>query len=384
VPAGAQDSAERVRALDARVRSLLRRAEPSAGESVGLDLTLASAREQLESRISAAPGELGPAALVVACALLGDVDALQREREEAALRQRTAELHRIHDAVGRLAEYDTAEAIERAPELLCSSCSFGRGMISAVVGSLWLPRRLHIAEGSDEYTDGFLAFVDSVRIPLAHTLLEAELVRRRVPALVPDPLDDERTFKAIVRVSGSSSYVAAPIMSRGRAIGLFHGDRRRGTTRLTDVDRDRISSFASTFGLLHEQSLLRARLAEQRRRSHAAFGQAEATLAELESTAVRLDEALRAAAEVDDTTGRPDAGDPRALRVQELLTAREREVLALMTEGATNTRIAEQLVIAEGTVKSHVKNILRKLRAPTRSAAVARYAHLTRRIHEHA
>jgi DNA-binding NarL/FixJ family response regulator len=57
----------------------------------------------------------------------------------------------------------------------------------------------------------------------------------------------------------------------------------------------------------------------------------------------------------------------RARRVRdplEELTARERDVLALMAEGRSNTGIARVLWIAEGTVEKHVKNIFKKLRLP--------------------
>ncbi len=50
--------------------------------------------------------------------------------------------------------------------------------------------------------------------------------------------------------------------------------------------------------------------------------------------------------------------------------------MELITSGATNVRIGEQLVISEGTVKSHVKHILRKLHVNNRSEAVARYLQL--------
>jgi serine/threonine-protein kinase PknK len=46
------------------------------------------------------------------------------------------------------------------------------------------------------------------------------------------------------------------------------------------------------------------------------------------------------------------------------LTAREREVLALMAEGRTNGGIARQLWITDGTVEKHVKSIFGKLRLP--------------------
>jgi DNA-binding NarL/FixJ family response regulator len=57
----------------------------------------------------------------------------------------------------------------------------------------------------------------------------------------------------------------------------------------------------------------------------------------------------------------------RARRVRdplEGLTARERDVLALMAEGRSNTGIARSLWIAEGTVEKHVRNLFQKLQLP--------------------
>jgi NarL family two-component system response regulator LiaR len=53
------------------------------------------------------------------------------------------------------------------------------------------------------------------------------------------------------------------------------------------------------------------------------------------------------------------------------LTAREREVLALMIEGLNNREIGEQLVISSSTVKNHVSSILGKLNTTSRTQAVA-------------
>ena len=52
-----------------------------------------------------------------------------------------------------------------------------------------------------------------------------------------------------------------------------------------------------------------------------------------------------------------------------LLSAREREVLALIANGDSNKLIARQLDIAETTVKIHVQNILRKLQLTSRVQA---------------
>jgi DNA-binding NarL/FixJ family response regulator len=53
------------------------------------------------------------------------------------------------------------------------------------------------------------------------------------------------------------------------------------------------------------------------------------------------------------------------------LTAREMEVLALVTTGRTNRQIAERLVISEKTVARHLSNLFTKLQVSSRSAATA-------------
>ena len=55
--------------------------------------------------------------------------------------------------------------------------------------------------------------------------------------------------------------------------------------------------------------------------------------------------------------------------VSEELSSREIEVLKLLAAGASNREIADKLVLAEGTVKNHVSNILSKLHAENRTQA---------------
>ncbi|MEB3244251.1 MAG: response regulator transcription factor [Cyanobacteriota bacterium] len=57
------------------------------------------------------------------------------------------------------------------------------------------------------------------------------------------------------------------------------------------------------------------------------------------------------------------------LAIAGALTARERQVLALVAEGLTNRQIAERLTVAEVTARDHVQRILHKLAVPDRTAA---------------
>ncbi|MGY1845820.1 response regulator [Blastococcus sp. SYSU DS1021] len=78
------------------------------------------------------------------------------------------------------------------------------------------------------------------------------------------------------------------------------------------------------------------------------------------------------------TRSRPDAGLDR-------LSAREREVLALMAEGLGNAAIAARLVVTDGAVHKHIRSIFAKLDLPPTDAAdrrvtaVLRYLDAVRR-----
>jgi NarL family two-component system response regulator LiaR len=93
-------------------------------------------------------------------------------------------------------------------------------------------------------------------------------------------------------------------------------------------------------------------------------------------SALELSEAIRAA-HAGRSTLAPEATKvlirtaDQARPLGQDLTAREREVLALVVQGLSNDEIGEQLTLTHSTVKFHVSNILSKLGASTRAHAVA-------------
>ena len=76
---------------------------------------------------------------------------------------------------------------------------------------------------------------------------------------------------------------------------------------------------------------------------------------------------------VEEYLDRPGPGPSSGRRGREalpLLTAREREVLALVGQGYSNQEIMAALVISQGTVKTHIGNLLAKLHARDRAQLV--------------
>jgi DNA-binding CsgD family transcriptional regulator len=178
--------------------------------------------------------------------------------------------------------------------------------------------------------------------------------------------------KPMLEASQTRSYVVAPICPAGRLIGFLHADRY--PDRPVDlVDRDVLWTFAQGFGRIYERTVLMERLRAQRFHIQGTLDLAETIASTLASAEIELGRSPR------DEEAIPAPGDvvieaPGGnASIDELVTTREREVLAMMVMGHANSAIAEKLVIREGTVKSHVKHILRKLGAANRVEAISLY-----------
>ena len=125
---------------------------------------------------------------------------------------------------------------------------------------------------------------------------------------------------------------------------------------------------------IYERAVLRRRLRVQRQELRRIASWADGRSAELSDGAIDLARDRRLAD--GEEGGRPPAARSA---LHELLTPREIDVLEHMVKGETNAEIARTLIVSEGTVKFHVKNILRKMNVANRAEATSHYLRLSLR-----
>jgi DNA-binding CsgD family transcriptional regulator/GAF domain-containing protein len=310
-------------------------------------------------------GEASPASeeLVAVVTAAQDLEGELRDHER---RQRARRRADVDAGVRRLASIDgPAALLGRVCEEAARSCSLARVLLSRVRDGVWSPWKLY---DSREAIDGPLR--ESGRATaIALDRLEDErlVVASGRPALITNGSGDTRTSRTVGRLMLTPAYIIVPIAPAGRVLGLFHAERPADRERVDDDDRDALWAFAQGFAYAYERAVALERLHAQREVVRSAFATSEKVLADTdhEVDLVRL-------------VGRATPPTPRKRMVethaalQAGLTERERDVLALMVEGLGNAAIAERLVVSRSTIKSHVRNVLRKLGAVNRADAISR------------
>lgn len=333
-----------------------------------------AAMDALDPEADAAPQ---PSARVVA--LMRAVKELDERILLEQLRYREHAFQRVRDALAALREPDsTAALVELAPATVCS-LGFDRAIVSRIADSLWIPEKVHV-ERDPRWAEEILAVGRAQPQLLNGALIETEIVRRRVSILVDQVQDRPSVHRPIADASMSRSYTAAPVMVQGAVVGFLHADCFHQQRNVDDLDRQLLALFAEGFSQALSRTMVLDRL--------------EAVRGEIDMVA-RSVSAARGGGGPWTTGGDEQALEPRrydsgmetflqAAPSDPSLTRREVEVLRLMAAGDTNARIARRLVISEGTVKSHVKHVLRKLGAANRAEAVShwlRMGHEPRRVH---
>jgi DNA-binding CsgD family transcriptional regulator len=272
----------------------------------------------------------------------------------------------------RLAELGPPSELRRkGTPLVAEALGFDRVLLSSIADGVLQPEALH--DRARRNTDEILSRLREDDVRLEYPLVEGEIVRRRRAQLIRSA--NGAAPHAFADSLEWGDYVVAPIVLDGRVMGLFHADRRGRPRGVDESDAIALGSCAIYFALVYERAALRQRLHEQRQEMRRIASWADARTSELGDRSITLTADAPASAPYAPVRASGIGED--ALR--DLLTPRELDVLRLMVGGVTNAAIAKDLVVAEGTVKFHVKNILRKLHAANRAEATSRYLRLTLR-----
>jgi DNA-binding CsgD family transcriptional regulator len=292
--------------------------------------------------------------------VLVELLALEREIVEAGYVRHSDALERVADAVRRLGEVGSPQGIlDRAAEELGTSSAFDRVMVGEVRGDELIVRGIW----SDADGDGAAVALRELRgqpIRLEYPLVEDEVARGQRTEIVDARAARSRGARRLTDVLGWDSYVVAAVVVQGVTVGLLHGDAFDSGRQLDSLDFEVASLYAEGLAGVFERAVLREMLQLHHRELRSA----------VEWMSTRLGQLTIGDAADLTALGGP-GGDPSMV---DALTPREAEVLRLLARGQTNLEIARTLVVREGTIKYHVKNILRKLGAVSRADAVARYA----------
>jgi DNA-binding CsgD family transcriptional regulator/GAF domain-containing protein len=372
LPAGRRDQLRALLGQIAEVTSREDLWEPSlVVDYAAAHDVLAAGWEILLGAVSARPADLDGLIDLMRTLKAFD-DGIRDER----LHLRDAALARVREALAALRRIDaTATLVNEAAVAVCS-LGFDRAIVSRIDHGRWLPETVYVGRDA-RWADEILAAGRENPVVLDDTVPEWEMVRRGTALLVSDAQQNAGVNRPIAESSLSRSYVAAPIVAHGSVVGFLHADCYYQKRNLDETDRDVLAAFGEGLGYALARSAVLDRL--------------NAVRLDLGNLVTGVSTAMPVAdwslhRPLDPPSDGPATNGHAFLQTflapgedgEAALTRREVEVLRRMAEGDTNARIARRLVISEGTVKTHVKHILRKLGASNRAEAVSRWVQLER------
>ncbi|MDT7620406.1 MAG: hypothetical protein QOF99_1307 [Pseudonocardiales bacterium] len=321
---------------------------------------------------SAIAGDLEVASMAASASDLLDLTCRLRQADKIVERvqgnRMTSQLAAVRETLGRFGGIESVRQLAQECPRAVSQLGFDRGMLSLVANSVWTPVSAH-SDRQPEWAKELV--VDGQRSPqeIISTLPEFDLVRRQKSILVTEVHQNPKVYKEVVAASQSRSYVASRIVSNGNLVGFIHGDRFFHREDVDDFDCSLLGVFGEAFGFIYARALIIERSAAIQSQLAALASGINQAAAGLK----RFEDDLRSESDI-----RPGENSETPVPFEIPLpncglTSREMQILQLMANGASNADIASRLYIANGTVKSHVKHVLRKLGAANRAEAVSRW-----------
>ena len=253
----------------------------------------------------------------------------------------------VHDARSAQTVEEVAAMLPRA----ISAAGFERVLFSWVEENRWVPRAAYVRGLPD--AEAALVAAGTVRgYASVLELVERQVVREAQTILVDRPTENPHVHPGLIAVEPTTGYVAGPIRVADRVIAMVHADHS-GVGGVDEHDRIMLRAMLEALGAVFERLVLHEEIAD--------------AAAEFEQHVSALRRLLASEGTGTGTRARRRSADEGTS--WEALTRRELQVMRLVTEGMTNSQIASRLFVAEATVKSHVKNAMRKLNVATRTEA---------------
>ncbi|ROS32098.1 helix-turn-helix transcriptional regulator [Amycolatopsis thermoflava] len=294
-------------------------------------------------------------------ALLAQVGGTLAAVRDGRLAVRTAAMGDLHQCLARLRGASTLHELAQQVPAELHRLGYRRALFSRLSGPAWSPRSAYTHD-DPQLAEDLVRIGTAVPGQLGRELPETEVVRTRTPVLVDDAQHNPRVHHRLINLARTLDYVVAPLVTRGAVVGLVHADQHVEHDHVDEFDLRLLGLFAEGLGCVFERVVFAEQLRLMRERMR----------------------------EVDDLLdGYPVAPQPQRPRpVDPLekyegpfaeLTRRELDVLRHLVLGESNSQIAAALFVSPGTVKTHVKNVLRKLGVSNRAEATARYHELMQR-----
>ncbi|WP_273735363.1 LuxR C-terminal-related transcriptional regulator [Mycolicibacterium septicum] len=339
---------------------------PADGDLATGDAALSATR----SALVAAKGHVPGARLT---SLVTESVAAQSELKDALLEQRVQLAGGVRDALAALRNATSSVALAQRAPVEARRIGFRRALFSGIENGTWVSRTAFAVDDAD-FAEELVEVGRANPRTLNGPLLESEMVRRCTPVMVADAQSNPRVHAELVRYADTTSYVAAPVLAWGVPVAMVHADRDKD--RVDEFDRYMLGVYAEGLGLAIERTQLMERMQAVRKASSDYLTNVTAIADEFSLGGLGGPGPVSLGLD-----GVPERGlAPAGLHIEEhgeRLTPREWDVLRNLASGKTNAQIATGLFVTEGTVKSHVKHILRKLGATNRTEAVARYHRLS-------
>ncbi|HEY1971191.1 MAG TPA: LuxR C-terminal-related transcriptional regulator [Pseudonocardia sp.] len=361
---------ERVEHVLDRASEILGWGQPAAqltADDRAVHHALTRAWQEITDRLTRADLEVGQIAGLVE--LMGEVRACEDSLHDAQIAAASAAQRRVREVLLDLRDVHTlGELVERTPEV-AARLGFDRVLLSRIQETVWVPESMFVAH-DERWAQDILEAGRAHLRRFDDSLLETQIVRSDRALLVTEVVGTPRLHTALIAATRTRSYTAAPISVNGGVIGLLHADCYQQDRQARRLDRDLLWLFSdglgqviSRVGLVEALQSLRARL-DRLMGTHEQFGH-------FPLGGQRAADSIGSVSGAGSASAAPLSGERQERPPFGPLTRRELDVVRLMGQGYTNAQIARRLVISEGTVKSHVKHILRKLDAANRAEAVA-------------